>query len=118
MKVVFSKECLLHDPPFEVLAGEKVPYFEKPKRLTLIEDELRSKGFEISEELDWNIGLKHHILCVHSAEYLEYLETAHESWVKQGGNEVSLINFNFKTFSAVCTHQPLGRCHSRGISTC
>ena len=88
MKVVFSKECLLHDPPFEVLGGQRVPYFEKPERLTIIENELRSNGFQLSDELDQDIDLKEHILRVHSADYLDYLETAYETWVKQGGNEV------------------------------
>ncbi|KLO20620.1 Arginase/deacetylase [Schizopora paradoxa] len=91
MKVIFSKECLLHDPPFEVLGGQRVPYFEKPERLTIIENELRSNGFEISEELDPDIELKEHILRVHSADYLDYLETAYETWVKQGGNEISVL---------------------------
>jgi len=95
MNVFYSKECLLHDPPFEILSGEKVPYFEKPKRLTIIEGELRSNNFVISEDLDWDINLKEHILNVHSAEYLNYLETAYESWVREGGSKIAVIPETF-----------------------
>lgn len=95
MKVLYSKECLLHDPPFEILSGEKVPYFEKPKRLTIIEGELKSNGFGISEEVDWDIDLRQHILRVHSVEYLDYLETAYELWVREGGNKIAVIPETF-----------------------
>lgn len=91
MKVFFHNDCLLHDPPYEILSGRVVPYFETPDRLKLIKKALLEQphNFELTDNLDQDIDILQHILNVHEAEYLTYLEGAYETWVAGGGSPVS-----------------------------
>jgi acetoin utilization deacetylase AcuC-like enzyme len=89
MKVFFDCDCLLHDPPHEFLSGRPVPYYEAPRRILLIKEALEKHPalFRVVAT-DLNIDVKTHILKVHSAEYLAYLEKAYAEWVKDGGDKV------------------------------
>lgn len=91
MKVIFHDDCLLHNPPYEILSGHVVPYFESPSRLQLIKETLKkypSDQFELCNELDFDLDVKDCCLKVHTKDYLDYLETAYDEWVKAGGDEV------------------------------
>jgi len=86
MKVFFDEECLLHDPPYEILSGKSHPYYEAPKRLLQIRQALEeNEAFQI-EDADRSIDAKKHALQVHSVDYVEYLETAFRLWVEAGAD--------------------------------
>jgi hypothetical protein len=40
MKVVHLDDCLLHNPPREILSGKEISYFESPTRYLAIRDAL------------------------------------------------------------------------------
>ena len=88
MKVVYHPDCLLHDPPYEILSGRLVPYFESPARVERILKELRQHdGYDISDTLE-TLDTEQHILAVHSQDYLDYLKTAYDEWILDGGDKV------------------------------
>jgi acetoin utilization deacetylase AcuC-like enzyme len=99
MKVFWDSDCLLHNPPYEILSGDKLPYFESPARLQLIKKELEqypslftfesaSSSSESSQNLRQDIP--RYIQMVHSQEYLRYLSNAYDNWVRSGGSTVLL----------------------------
>lgn len=89
MKVIHHPDCLLHNPPHEILSGRPTPYLESPTRIKRILHVLQSNpSFKLSEEVDSSIDVEQAILRVHKPEYLRYLETAYEEWVKDGGDKV------------------------------
>jgi len=86
MKVFFDEECLLHDPPYEILSGKLHPYYETPKRLLQIRQALEENGIFQIEGADRSIDARKHALRVHSEDYVEYLETAFRLWVEEGAD--------------------------------
>jgi len=86
MKVFFDGECLLHDPPYEILSGKLQSYYEVPKRLLQIRQALEENSIFQIENADRSIDAKEHALQVHSDDYVEYLETAFRLWVEDGGD--------------------------------
>lgn len=88
MRVVYHPDCLLHDPPFEILSGKLVPYFESPARIECILRELRQHPkYDISDSLE-DLDAERHILAVHNQLYLDYIKTAYDEWVLDGGDKV------------------------------
>ena len=104
MKVFWNPGCLLHNPPYEILSGEKSPYFEGPARLQVIKKELErypslftfepaSSSSESSEfESSLNLGpdISRYVQMVHSQGYLRYLKNAYDDWVRSRGSTVPL----------------------------
>jgi acetoin utilization deacetylase AcuC-like enzyme len=92
MQVVHSPKSLLHNPPYEFLAGSFVDYQEKPDRVRLITKELEKFpelfDFHLAEDIE-ETRLKELVKLAHSEEYYEYVKRAYEQWVKEGGDEVS-----------------------------
>lgn len=89
MKVFYHDDCLLHNPPYEILSGKLVPYFEKPARIEMIKQALlEDGGFELINELIDDFDLEECILRVHTVDYLKYLKTAYDLWVEAGGSKV------------------------------
>ena len=86
MKVFFDEECLLHDPPYEILSGKLQHYYEVPKRLLQIRQALEENAIFQIKNADRSIDAKKHVLQVHSEDYVEYLETAFRLWVEGGGD--------------------------------
>ncbi|KAH9948202.1 hypothetical protein B0H21DRAFT_876236 [Amylocystis lapponica] len=85
MKVFYNPDCLLHNPPHEILSGKLVPYLESPDRLTRIKHVLESKGFQVLQPIDrsdpkWPLE---HVFKVHDPDYIRYLETIYEQWVEE-----------------------------------
>lgn len=88
MKVFFDEECLLHDPPHEIISGcgKSKPYYETPKRVLKIRQALEENAIFQIENADRSIDVKKHALQVHSEDYVEYLETAFRLWVEEGND--------------------------------
>jgi len=100
MKVFWDSDCLLHNPPYEILSGDKLPYFESPARLQLIKKELEQYPFlftfesaSSSPESSQNLrqDIPRYIQMVHSQGYLRYLSNAYDNWVRSGGNTDAVI---------------------------
>jgi acetoin utilization deacetylase AcuC-like enzyme len=89
MRVYTDSLCLSHNPPHEILSGKPVPYLESPTRISKIKDTLRKRGnFELVESADPDINAHRFILSVHSRDYVQYLETAYDRWIENGGDKV------------------------------
>jgi acetoin utilization deacetylase AcuC-like enzyme len=103
MKVFWDPNCLLHDPPYEILSGYKVPYFESPSRLQVIKKELEEYPslfqIELTDSSSGSIDILSHIEMVHGRGYLSYLRNAYEEWVRDGGSAVPLVDDGFLRFS-------------------
>jgi hypothetical protein len=91
MKVFWDPDCLLHNPPYEILSGDKIPYVESPARLQLIKKALEEYpslfSFESASSSSQDVAR----CCemVHSCEYLNYLSRAYDNWVRTGGSTVT-----------------------------
>lgn len=84
MLVFHSLQHLLHQPPFELLEGGEVsPYFESPARMAVIEQALNATGWARWQTV--RPGGLAEVLAVHSADYVDYLRTAHTAWQAEGG---------------------------------
>lgn len=91
MKVFWDPDCLLHNPPYEILSGDKIPYIESPARLQLIKKALEEYPSLFSFESASSSSQDVTRCCemVHSREYLNYLSHAYDSWVRTGGSTVT-----------------------------
>ncbi|KAI0305038.1 hypothetical protein BC826DRAFT_1089142 [Russula brevipes] len=105
MKVFWDPDCLLHDPPYEILSGDKSPYFESPARLQSIKKELEQHpslfSFESASssstdsESESGLDITRYVEMVHSREYLSYLSNAYENWVQSGGDPDAVLPETF-----------------------
>ncbi|CAB4407632.1 unnamed protein product [Rhizophagus irregularis] len=85
MKVFYSEVCLKHAPKHEIISGNLIDYLESPSRLIIIKEYLNSlSNFDFVSPNDYGLDP---ILSVHSKDYVEYLQTAYEEWLKNGGNK-------------------------------
>ncbi|KAF9100918.1 hypothetical protein BGX27_000189 [Mortierella sp. AM989] len=87
MKVFTSTLCTtMHTPQYEFLSGAQTQYYESPERREAILKYLESnpEAFEITEHVE-DFGYEP-IKRVHKQDFLEYLETAYEEWIKEGGH--------------------------------
>ncbi|KAH9056931.1 Arginase/deacetylase [Lactarius vividus] len=110
MKVFWDPICLLHDPPYEILSGNKVPYFESPARLQVIKKELEEHPslfqLELTDSSSGGIDITGHVETVHGRGYLNYLRNAYDEWVRDGGSAVPLSD---NIFSGHRLTPPSGR---------
>ncbi|KAI9445365.1 Arginase/deacetylase [Lactarius indigo] len=99
MKVFWDPICLLHDPPYEILSGDKVPYFESPARLQVIKKELEERPslfqLELTDSSSGSTDIIVHVETVHGRGYLNYLKNAYDEWVRDGGSAVLLSHNRF-----------------------
>lgn len=88
MKIICSDAHEQHDPPFEIFEGGQVlPVFENPDRMKRTLDVLRQTAWaEFAPPRDFGLAP---ILAVHSADYVEYLQTALAEWQRDGGQVAS-----------------------------
>ncbi len=101
MKVFWDPDSLLHNPPYEILSGDKIPYIESPARLQLIKKALEEypslfTSFESASYAslqDSESDVTRYVEMVHSREYLNYLSHAYDNWVRIGGSTVTLPAF-------------------------
>ena len=106
MKVFFDEECLLHDPSYEIISGKLQPYYESPERLLQIRRALEGNPIFQIENADRSIDVRKHALQVHSEDYLEYLETAFQLWVEDGGDPKVQTGLSCGTLIAIPAHLP------------
>lgn len=90
MKVYYDLDCLLHNPPHEILFGKLVPYLECPDRVRRIKDALTKNGsFELHpSEQDWPHEILHHVRMVHSEDYVNHIKNIYHEWAAEAGDEV------------------------------
>jgi acetoin utilization deacetylase AcuC-like enzyme len=88
--VVVDDRQLLHDPPFELNAGQRVsPVYERPARLTTIETALVAAGHPrqtAREHPDRALE------AVHDPAMVAFLRDGHEAWRAAGGPEVMIAD--------------------------
>jgi acetoin utilization deacetylase AcuC-like enzyme len=78
MITFFSDDHLLHAPQFEFYRGQRVPCFEKPERADFVRSQLLARGHTLqAPDVDSSAVLKQ----VHSARYLQFLQTAWAQWL-------------------------------------
>lgn len=82
MKIFLSSEHHLHHPPFEILDGRSVAYFETPQRISIILTALATAGFP--PPIAVAPATLADLQTVHTADYLEYLAHAFERWQAAG----------------------------------
>ena len=79
LPVVWSDDCLLHDPRNEIFVGVRMPTTEVPARLDAIRTALSDATF---------VEARPHgdapVLAVHDAELLEYLAASWDAWLAAG----------------------------------
>ena len=79
--VVWSYQCLLHEPGGEVWIGMPIPGDEVPDRMVRIREALVDAGAPVVEALPHSDDA---VLAVHDAPLVEFLRTAWESWEEAG----------------------------------
>ncbi|OAQ25507.1 Arginase/deacetylase [Linnemannia elongata AG-77] len=87
MKVFTSKLCTtLHTPEFEFHGGAQSQHYECPERREAILKylESHSDSFEVTEHVE-DFGYEP-IKRVHKQGFLNYLETAYDEWILEGGH--------------------------------
>ncbi|KAG0337959.1 hypothetical protein BG004_007430 [Podila humilis] len=112
MKVYTSKLCTqMHTPAFEILGGAESQFYESPARREAIAGYLAEhpESFEISENFkDFGEGP---IRRVHKKELLEFLETAYDDWIKEGGHPNGVL-------PATINHHKLARYGKHTATSC
>jgi len=81
MPIVWSDECLLHEPGGEVWIGLPAPPDEPPVRATLIRETLTAAGAPLVEAEE---HADEAILAVHDEGLVEFLRGAWEDWAAVG----------------------------------
>jgi acetoin utilization deacetylase AcuC-like enzyme len=90
MLAVFSPHHALHAPQYEFFRGERVPCFESPSRAEFVLAELASRGHQMrSPDMDSSSAL----LKVHTAAYLQFLQTAWQQWLAIAPSNASVQPF-------------------------
>ncbi len=100
MRTIFSERHRLRDAQTELYGGEFVPPFESPIRADLIRERVEETG--LGEILHARMHGLAPILRLHDAQYVAFLENAHEEWRAAGFHG-----------DAVATSWPARRMHGR-----
>jgi acetoin utilization deacetylase AcuC-like enzyme len=66
-----------HNPAFEFYRGNKVPCFETPVRQSFVEQALHARGHTTAQPSE---DASHVMEQIHTARYLQFLETAWDQW--------------------------------------
>ncbi|MDF2233536.1 histone deacetylase family protein [Albimonas sp. CAU 1670] len=77
MECVFDARQIAHDPQTFLVAGRLRPSPEQPRRAEVLLNGATAAGLEVIAPADYGRGP---IAAVHTAEYLEFLETIHARW--------------------------------------
>jgi acetoin utilization deacetylase AcuC-like enzyme len=85
MKIFYGAEHHLHNPPFELLDGRVVSYFETPQRVAIILQALAESGF--ASPIPAPSATLNDLVAVHAPDYLEYLSNAAGRWQAAGLSE-------------------------------
>jgi acetoin utilization deacetylase AcuC-like enzyme len=81
-----ANQAAAHCPPLEVFEGGVIrPPFENQERVEVIMTALKSDdSFELRDYTDFGLSP---ILAVHTPDYVDFLRTAWDEWVSNGGGE-------------------------------
>jgi len=84
MNVFVSERHVEHAPPYSLFdGGVQVPYFECPERIDRVRKSLaRTSWARFSGPKDFGLAP---ILAVHDGGYIDFLRTAHQRWIAEGG---------------------------------
>ena len=88
MKAFYAEEQRRHDPQAFLSSGAPQPNPEKPARLDLLLDGARAAGCTVERPAAYGLGP---IAAVHRPEYLAFLETIHERWLRIEGASAEVI---------------------------
>lgn len=106
MQVVWSARQMLHAGARFVRAGEIVPSPETPERAAFILAALKARDHLVVEPLD--LGLQP-ILAAHDADFVAFLQTAHEAWTDfAGADAVAMPNVHPRGLNALRPSGPVG----------
>ena len=78
MLTVYTDEHHLHDAKAEFVQGHMVPIFEMPKRADFVIERVRQQ--KLGEVIAPERQPRDAIERIHSAAFLEFLETAWKEW--------------------------------------
>jgi acetoin utilization deacetylase AcuC-like enzyme len=88
--VVVDDRQLLHDPPFELNAGQRVsPVYERPARLTAIQTTLAAAGHPLRPA---RAHPDRALEAVHDPAMVAFLRGGHDAWRAAGGPEVMIAD--------------------------
>jgi acetoin utilization deacetylase AcuC-like enzyme len=87
MKTVFHEAQHAHDPKHFLSSGAQQPNPEQPARIDALQGAVRAMGLEVLSPADQGLGP---IGAVHTAEYLQFLQTIHTRWqrIPEASDEV------------------------------
>ena len=74
----FAEKHALHAPEFEFYRGQRVPCFENTARARYVHEQLLSRGHEVREP---NADSMPVLRQIHTARYLDFLQTAWDKWL-------------------------------------
>lgn len=107
MHVLWSDRQLAHSGTRFVQAGQILASPEAPGRTELILQTLAARGHSVSVPPDGGLAP---ILAAHDADYVTFLQTAHESWTAFAGTKASVIpNVHPRGPAARRPTSPIGR---------
>ncbi|KAI7868461.1 hypothetical protein BDF14DRAFT_1793454 [Spinellus fusiger] len=82
MQVVYSDDCLLHNPENRLARGEFIASSETPSRLVSIKRFIdNNPEFDVVEPNDYGFEP---IVAAHEEEYIQFLSTIHSDWEAAG----------------------------------
>ncbi|MCU0265387.1 MAG: histone deacetylase family protein [Actinomycetia bacterium] len=81
LSMVWSADCLQHDPAGEVWVGVHTPGTERPARATVVREAVLAAG---ATEVPAAAHPDSDLLAVHDAALLDHLRTVHAEWVAAG----------------------------------
>ncbi|KAI7876613.1 Arginase/deacetylase, partial [Lichtheimia hyalospora FSU 10163] len=87
MDVIYSDDCTLHFPPYEITRGQIKKYAESPARYLSIKTSLQSQPntFHMIPLKTTDDYTTQSLTLVHDSDYIEFLKTIYQDWVAAGG---------------------------------
>ncbi|KAI8145212.1 hypothetical protein BJV82DRAFT_605336 [Fennellomyces sp. T-0311] len=104
MDVVYSDDCLLHNPPLEVTRGVVQAYVESPARLESIKKFIDSQPhFRIIAPNDYTLTPISNVL---GEDYIRFLQTIYDDWVAYGLPKDTIIGDCFGHVNTISKIDP------------
>lgn len=95
MIVYTAPNHALHAPALELLDGRTQPYLESPRRVEIILEALEGHALRTPD-----VDAMPFISRLHDADYLHWLETAHERWQAVGKGDVIAPNYPVRGYAS------------------
>ena len=91
MHAYFSDDQLRHHGQTFIVAGERKPIPEVPKRAEILRGALSRLGLNIQSPHDFG---REPIAAIHDGQYLDFLQTIYSEWQAAGGSELVIPNIH------------------------